>query len=59
MQATTIEFVKRIELRFEAPSKGTDRDRLAYLAAGLNLNNTPAAQWKLRLVTSGQVTIPR
>jgi hypothetical protein len=40
-------------------AKGTDRDRLAYLAAGLNLNNTPAAQWKLRLVTSGQVTIPR
>jgi hypothetical protein len=40
-------------------AKGPDRDRLAYLAAGLNLNNTPAAQWKLKLVTSGPATIPR
>jgi hypothetical protein len=40
-------------------AKGTDRDRLAYLAAGLNLDNTPAADWKLRLVGSGSVPVPR
>lgn len=38
---------------------GTDRDRLAYLAAALNLDKTPAADWKLRMVSSGRVPIER
>ena len=40
-------------------AKGTDRDRLAYLAASLNLADTPAADWKLRMVSSGQVAVGR
>jgi hypothetical protein len=36
-------------------AQGTDRDRLAYLAAGLKLDHTPAAGWKLRMVSSGPV----
>jgi hypothetical protein len=38
-------------------AKGTDRDRLAYLARELNLSGTPAANWKLRMVGSGRVTV--
>jgi hypothetical protein len=38
-------------------AKGADRDRLAYVSARLNLANTPAADWKLRLVSSGRVTV--
>lgn len=37
---------------------GADRDRLAYVSAGLKLADTPAAAWKLRLVDSGSVAIP-
>jgi hypothetical protein len=40
-------------------AKGTDRDRLAYISARLNLANTPAADWKLRLVGSGRVAVSR
>jgi hypothetical protein len=40
-------------------AKGTDRDRLAYLAASLNLADTPAADWKLRMVSSGRVAVGR
>jgi hypothetical protein len=40
-------------------AQGADRDRLAYLAAGLNLAGTPAAEWKLRMVSSGVVAIGR
>jgi hypothetical protein len=36
---------------------GADRDRLAYISARLNLANTSAAEWKLRLVSSGHVTV--
>ncbi len=39
-------------------AKGTDRDRLAYLASALKLDRTPAANWKLRLVSTGPVAIP-
>jgi hypothetical protein len=38
-------------------AKGTDRDRLAYLVAGLHLDKTPAQDWKLRMVTSGRVAV--
>ncbi|HEY7577433.1 MAG TPA: cytochrome P460 family protein [Acetobacteraceae bacterium] len=38
---------------------GADRDRLAYLARAVNLTRTPAADWKLRMVTSGRVSLPR
>jgi Cytochrome P460 len=38
---------------------GTDRDRLAYLATALKLTDTPAADWKLRMVTTGRVALPR
>jgi hypothetical protein len=38
-------------------AKGADRDRLAYISARLNLAGTPAANWKLRLVGSGRVTV--
>ena len=38
-------------------AKGTDRDRLAYIAVGLNPVGPPAGQWKLFLVGSGRVAI--
>jgi hypothetical protein len=38
---------------------GSDRDRLAYLASALKLTDTPAADWKLRMVTTGKVVLPR
>ena len=38
---------------------GIDRDRLQYLASALKLNGTPEADWKLRMVTTGRVTLPR
>lgn len=40
-------------------AKGTDRDRLAYLAAGLKLQDVPEADWKLRIVSSGPVPVRR
>lgn len=36
---------------------GVDRNRLAYLTAGLNLSGTPAQDWKLSLVSSGKVAV--
>jgi hypothetical protein len=38
---------------------GMDRDRLAYLASALNLSQTPAQDWKLLLVDSERVAVPR
>jgi hypothetical protein len=38
---------------------GTDRDRLAYLSGALNLAQTPAQDWKLLLVDSGRIVVPR
>ena len=38
-------------------AKGTDRDRLAYIAAGLKLTSPPEANWKLLLVSNGRVPI--
>ncbi len=38
---------------------GPDRDRLAWLASALKLKDTPAADWKLRLVSSGPVEVGR
>jgi hypothetical protein len=35
-----------------------DAKRLYYLAGKLNLAGTPAQDWKLRVVTSGPVTVP-
>ncbi|MAU96932.1 MAG: hypothetical protein CMP81_13755 [Fulvimarina sp.] len=40
-------------------AKGTDRDRLAYLTSQLKLDDTPAADWKLKMVTSGPVPVGR
>src|SRR6266568_6935117 len=39
-------------------SKSADTKRLYYLAGKLGLSGTPAADWKLRVVTSGPVTVP-
>ncbi len=38
-------------------AEGADRNRLAYLAGGLKLAGTPAAEWKLRMVSSGRVAV--
>jgi hypothetical protein len=38
-------------------ASGTDRDRLAYLASALNLEHTPAENWKLFMVSSGKVAV--
>ena len=35
-----------------------DTRRLYYLAGNLPLAGTPAADWKLRVVTSGQIEVP-
>jgi hypothetical protein len=40
-------------------AKGTDRDRLAYIAAGMTFTKLPMANWKLFLVTSGRATVSR
>src|SRR5258708_15612073 len=39
-------------------SKSADTKRLYYLAGKLGLSGTPAQDWKLRVVTSGPVTVP-
>ena len=39
-------------------AEGADTKRLYYVAGKLDLNGTPAADWKLRVVTSGPVTVP-
>ncbi len=39
-------------------SKSTDTQRLYYLAGKLNLAGTIAQDWKLRVATSGPVTVP-
>ncbi|MCE7027278.1 cytochrome P460 family protein [Jiella avicenniae] len=38
-------------------AKGTDRDRLAYLTSQLDLDDTAAAGWKLKMVSSGPVAV--
>ena len=40
-------------------AKGTDTDRLAYLASELKLSGTPAADWKLRMVSTGPIAVPQ
>ena len=39
-------------------SNSDDTKRLYYLAGKLDLTGTPAQDWKLRVVTSGPVTVP-
>jgi cytochrome P460 len=39
-------------------SKSPDTQRLYYVAGNLNLAGTPAQDWKLRVVTSGPVSVP-
>lgn len=39
-------------------AKGEDTKRLFYVSGKLNLAGSPAADWKLRVVTSGPVTVP-
>jgi hypothetical protein len=39
-------------------ASGSDTKRLYYVAGKLSLAGTPAADWKLRVVTSGPVTVP-
>jgi hypothetical protein len=39
-------------------SESTDTKRLYYLAGKLSLAGTPAQDWKLRVVTSGPVSVP-
>jgi hypothetical protein len=39
-------------------SNSNDTKRLFYVAGKLSLAGTPAADWKLRVVTSGPVTVP-
>ena len=38
-------------------ARGVDRDRLAYISSALNLSQTPAQDWKLFLVSSGNVPL--
>ncbi|WP_231081643.1 cytochrome P460 family protein [Jiella flava] len=40
-------------------AKGTDRDRLVHLTSELKLDDTQAAHWKLKMVSSGLVPVPR
>ena len=40
-------------------SKSADTSRLFFLAGNLDLNNTPARDWKLEVVTTGPVALPR
>jgi hypothetical protein len=39
-------------------SKSADTQRLYYVAGNINLAGTPAQDWKLRVVTSGPVSVP-
>ena len=39
-------------------SKSEDTKRLFYLAGKLDLTGTTAQDWRLRVVTSGPVTVP-
>ena len=39
-------------------SDSEDTKRLYYLAGKLDVAGTPAQDWKLRVVTSGPVTVP-
>jgi hypothetical protein len=39
-------------------SKSNDTKRLYYVAGKLNLADTPAQDWKLKVVTTGPVTVP-
>ena len=39
-------------------SKSPDTQRLYYLSGKLGLAGTPAQEWKLRVITSGPVTVP-
>jgi hypothetical protein len=39
-------------------SKSSDTQRLYYVAGNLNLAGTTAQDWKLRVVTSGPVSVP-
>jgi hypothetical protein len=39
-------------------SQSDDTKRLYFLAGNLNLTGTPAASWKLKLVTTGPVVVP-
>ena len=39
-------------------SDGNDTKRLYYVAGKLDLSGTTAQDWKLRVVTSGPVTVP-
>jgi hypothetical protein len=40
-------------------AKGEDRGRLYFLTGHLNLDGTPAEDWKLHVVDSGTVPLPR
>lgn len=40
-------------------SQSVDTKRLAYIASGLDLRNGPAESWKLKLVSTGPVAVPR
>jgi hypothetical protein len=39
-------------------AQGADAARLRYISGNINLDNTPGADWKLRVVTSGPVNVP-
>jgi hypothetical protein len=38
-------------------AKGTDADRLRYVASQLKLDNTRAADWKLEMISTGPVAV--
>ena len=39
-------------------AQGADAARLRFISGNINLDNTPGANWKLRVVTSGPVNVP-
>jgi len=39
-------------------ARGADTQRLYYISGNLELDATPAKDWKLRVITSGPVTVP-
>jgi hypothetical protein len=39
-------------------SRGADTKRLAFLAANLDLTNTPAESWKLKVAATRVVPVP-
>jgi hypothetical protein len=39
-------------------AQGADTSRLRYISGNIKLDNTPGANWKLRVVTSGPVNVP-